>query len=75
MVSVFTNGTRDRGSVPGRIIPKNQQMVLDASLLNTQHYKVRIKIKWSNLEKGVVTSVYRYWIGNFRVALDRGQLT
>ena len=25
------------------------KMVLDASLLNTQHYKVRIKDKWSNL--------------------------
>ena len=24
-------------------MPKNQKMVLDASLLNTQHYKIRIK--------------------------------
>ena len=28
-----------------RVIPKTQKMVLDASLLNTQHYKVRIKGK------------------------------
>ena len=29
----------------GRAIPKTQKMVLDTSLLNTQHYKVRIKGK------------------------------
>ena len=29
-------------------------MFLDASLLNTQHYKVKIKDKWSNPGKGVV---------------------
>ena len=42
---VFANGPGDLGSIPGRVIPKNQKMVLDASLLNTQHYKVRIKGK------------------------------
>ena len=42
-VRVFTNGPGDLGSIPGRVIPKIQKMVLDASLLNTQHYKVRIK--------------------------------
>ena len=42
---VFTNGPRDRGSIPGRVIPKTQKMVLNTSLLNTQHYKVRIKGK------------------------------
>ena len=31
--------------IPGRVIPKTQKMVLDATLLNTQHYKVRIKGK------------------------------
>ena len=36
-VRVFANG-------PG-VIPKTQKMVLDASLVNTQHYKVRIKGK------------------------------
>ena len=40
-----TNGPGDLGSIPGRVIPKIQKMVLDASLLNTQHYKVRIKGK------------------------------
>ena len=28
-------------------------MVLDAPLLNTQHYKIWIKVKWSNPGKGV----------------------
>ena len=36
-----------RGSIAGRVIPKTQKMVLDATLLSTQHYKVRIKGKLS----------------------------
>ena len=44
-VRVFANGLGDLGSILGRVIPKTQKMVLDASLLNTQHYKVRIKSK------------------------------
>ena len=45
-IRVFANGPGwDLGSIPGRVIPKTQKMVLDASLLNTQHYKVRIKGK------------------------------
>ena len=45
MSRVFVNGPGDRGSIPDRVIPKTQKMVLDAALLNTQHYKVRIKCK------------------------------
>ena len=44
-VRVFANGPGDQGSIPGRVIPKTQKMVLDASLLNTRHYKVWIKGK------------------------------
>ena len=44
-VRVFANGLGVLGSILGRVIPKTQKMVLDASLLNTQHYKVRIKDK------------------------------
>ena len=44
-VRVFANRPGDLGSIPGRVIPTTQKMVLDASLLNTQHYKVRIKVK------------------------------
>ena len=45
MSRVFTNGPGDLGSIPGRVIPKTQKMVLDAALLNTQHHKVMIKGK------------------------------
>ena len=43
MSSVFANGPGDRCSIPGRVIPKTQKMVLDVTLLNTQHYKIRVK--------------------------------
>ena len=46
MVRVFANDPGDLGSIPGRIIhSKDSKIVLDADLLNTQHYKVRIKGK------------------------------
>ena len=45
MSRVFANDSGDQDSIPGRIIQKTQKMVLDAALLNTQHYKVRIKDK------------------------------
>ena len=45
MSRVFTNGPVDQGSIPGRVIPKTQKMVLDVALLNTQHCKVGIKGK------------------------------
>ena len=45
MVRVFANNPGDQGLIPGRVIPKTQKMVLDATLLNTQQYKVWIKGK------------------------------
>ena len=45
MVRVFASGPGDLRSIPGRVIPQTQKMVLDPSLLNTQHYKVRVKGK------------------------------
>ena len=42
---IFANGLGDRGSIPGRVIPKTQKMVLDAALLGTRHYKVWVKGK------------------------------
>ena len=32
MSRVFTKGPGDQGSIPGRVIPKTQKMVLDAAL-------------------------------------------
>ena len=43
MSRVFANGPGDRGSIPDRVIPKTQKMILDISLLYTQYYKLRIK--------------------------------
>ena len=48
MSRMFASGPGDLGSIPGRVIQKTQKkkkMVLDAALLNTQHYKIRIKGK------------------------------
>ena len=56
MSRVFPNGPGDLGSIPGRVIPKTQKMVLDATLLNTQHCKVRIKGKVEQSWNGVVPS-------------------
>ena len=45
MIRVFANGVGNQGSIPGQVIPKTQKMVFDATLLNTQHYKLCIKDK------------------------------
>ena len=45
MIRVFANGRGDQDSIPGQVILENQKMVLDVTLLNTQHYKVGIKGK------------------------------
>ena len=42
---VLSNGMGYMGSIPGHVISKIFKMVLDASLINTQQYKVRIKGK------------------------------
>ena len=43
MVRDFANSPDDLDSIRDRVIPKTQKMIFDASLLITQHYKVRIK--------------------------------
>ena len=52
-------------------------MVLDASLLNTQHYKVRIKGKVEQSREGVAPSPTHwcssYRKGSLRVTLDYGR--
>ena len=76
-VRVFANGPGDLGSIPGRVIPKTQKMVLDASLLNTQHYKVRIKGKVEQSWEGVAPSptswCSSYRKGSLRVTLNYGR--
>ena len=74
---VFTNGLGELDSIPGRVMPKTQKMVLDASLLNTQHYKVRIKGKVKQSREGVAPSptpqCSSYRKRSFRVTLDYGR--
>ena len=71
---MFANGTGDRGSIPGRVIPKTKKIVLDATLLNTQYYKVRIKGKveqsreWSSALPPPWFS--SYWKRSIQVTLD-----
>ena len=66
---VFANSSEDQGSIPGLVIPKTLKMVLDTSLLNTQHYKVLIKSKEDNPGNGVAPSptprCSSYWKGAF----------
>ena len=75
--AVFANGPGDLGSIPGQVIPKTQKMVLDASLLNTQHYKVRIKGKVELSREGVAPSptpwCSSYRKGSLQVTLDYGR--
>ena len=56
MVRMFTNGPGDLGSIISRDIPKPQKILFNASLFNSQQYKVWIKGKWSNPEKRVAPS-------------------
>ena len=76
-VRVFANGPGDLGSIPGRVIPKTLKMVLDTTLLNTQHYKVGSRVKWSNPGNGVAPSptpwCSSYRKGSLRVTLDYGR--
>ena len=52
---VFAHGP---GSIPGWVIPKTQKMVLDAALVNTQHYKVWIKSKVKQSREWSSTLLY-----------------
>ena len=65
---MLANGPGNQGSIPGRILPNTQKMVLDTYLLDNQHYKVRIKGKVEQ-GKGVARSptprCSSYWKGVF----------
>ena len=39
---------------------KHSKMELEASLLNTPYYKIRIKSEWSKLEKGLVSHTHTH---------------
>ena len=77
MVRVSANGLGDRSSISGQ--PKTQKMILDASLINTRDYKIRIKGNWNNSRKGVALSrawsCCSYWKESFRFSLYYGRPT
>ena len=58
LVRVFANAPGDLGSISGRVIPKTQKMVLDASLLNARQYKVGVKGKVEQSRKRGSTLSY-----------------
>ena len=67
---MLANGPGDRGSLPGRVIPKTKKMVLDVTLLITQHYKVKIKGKmeqsreWNSALKHCVVAMEKGAFGS-----------
>ena len=68
MVRVFANSSGNLGSIPGEVIPKNSKMVLDASLLNTQHCKVYINGKLVQSMEISCTLPYTFF------AIEKGDL-
>ena len=74
MVWVFTNGPGDLGSIPGRVIPKTQKIVIDAFSLNTYPWSILYNTKWNNPGKGVAPSptsqCSSYWKGSFWIAFN-----
>ena len=65
----------DRGSIPGRVIPKIKKIILDTSLLNTQHYRVRIKGKEDQSGSSYSIQYSNYLKESHRVGHDNvGQL-
>ena len=72
MSRVFTNGPKDRGSIPGQVIPKTQKMVLDAAFLTLSIIWYWSKVKWSNQANRVAPSstpqCSTNWKGSLQVA-------
>ena len=66
MVRLFASGSGDLVSIPARVIPKIQKMVLDASLLN--NIRKGSREKWSNLGKGTAPSPTPWCV----VAIEKG---
>ena len=66
-----------RGLILARVIPKTQNMVVDAALINTKYYKVRIKGEVENPGNIVVASFMprcsSYWKGSLRATINIGQ--
>ena len=53
---VFASGPGDRGSIPGRVIPKTQKWYLMPPCLILIIIRYGSRVKWSNTGTGVVSS-------------------
>ena len=71
MGTVFTNGSWDRGWMPGRAIQKTQKLALDAAFLNTQHYMAETKGKVEQSSKNMLGSSLHLGV----VAIKMGAFT
>ena len=71
---VFANGPGDRGSIPGRVIPKTLKWYLIPPSLALSNISYVSREKWSNPGKRVVPSptlrCSSYWKGSLLVSLD-----
>ena len=69
-----TNRSGDLGSIPCWVILKTQKMVLEATLLNTQHIRQESRVKWRNPENGgepsPIPRCCSYWKRSLQVTLD-----
>ena len=67
----FANGSGYLGSIPGRVIPKTQKMVLEPSCLTLSIIMYVSRVKWSNPRMGVAPSLTpwcsSYWNESIRV--------
>ena len=56
---VFTNGPGDLGSIPGCVIPKTLEMVLDASLLNKKFF---CSVDFFYIYQDYLNLIFYFWI-------------
>ena len=73
---VFVDGQGDRGSIPGRVIPKTQKWYLIPPFLTLLTIKHVSRVKWNNPDKEVALSPIPWCSscckGSILVALDYG---
>ena len=75
MGGVLARGPGVWSSILSRVIPKTQKMMLGLALLNTQHFKVRIKDKIeqsSEVMPSPTSQCSSYSKGSLRFTLDYG---
>ena len=79
MVRVFANGSGDRGSIQGRVIPKTQKWYLSPPCLTLSIIRYGSRVSRAILGEGVVLSptprCSSYRKGSLRVTLDNSRLT